>query len=501
MPVARKRTAKTPVVVIDTVVFTAETNEEERPKELVKANVNANVDANVKVDADVNVDVDVKVESESESKAKVVKKRPSRAKKTVLSVEEKDVIFVQEEKREREGEGEGEGEGEEKKEEKKEEKREEKREGESLLEEKEPALLTPKVAAKPRAASKRSVSKKTKASTASLGSGSGLGLMAGSSFVADDGTPILYSLADDGDTNMPTTTENVILKLNIDSQPTDQGYTQCFENEFFEYEPTIGVPDAYDRNEFNDFASHPCDVKNVDEEPSLSSSNLVVPKASSRKKNATSSSAITSASTSSAMTKTGGKRVFDHLSEFITRDEWPLSTNVSCFWCCHGFSNTPLGIPTKYSGGKFHVVGCFCSLECAAAYNFYSNELRHDIWESYSLINLLSRTIQYKDTIRMAPPRHALKMFGGYMDIYEFRGQSESSKVISTHTYPMVAVIQQLEEVNDTDSFNYGHRKNLFIPIDKQKLFMLETKMKLERTKPLYNNKNTLDHTMNLKME
>lgn len=289
------------------------------------------------------------------------------------------------------------------------------------------------------------------------------------------------------------TTENVILQLNIDANAATQtgAKAPCFEQEFFDYNSDLAVPDAYNQFDKNGFTSQPCAIAEVDDETITTPHVVVAPKT--RKKAA--------AAEKQQSLNNGGKRVFDHLSEFMTRDDWPLTTSVSCFWCCHAFSNTPFGIPTKFSADKFHVVGCFCSLECATAYNFYSSELKHDMWESYTLINLLSRRIQYKDTVRMAPPRHALKMFGGYMDIYEFRGQSESSKVISTHTYPMVAVIQQLEEVNDTDNYNYGHRKNMFVPIDKQKLFMLETKMKLERTKPLYQNKNTLDHTMNLKVE
>jgi hypothetical protein len=297
-------------------------------------------------------------------------------------------------------------------------------------------------------------------------------------------------------TTATTDHENVILQLNIDANSATQtgSNAPCFEQEFFDYNSDLAVPDAYNQFDKNGFTSQPCAIAEADDEhlPITTPHVVVAPKTTSKKK---------AAAAEKHHLNNGGKRVFDHLSEFMTRDDWPLTTSVSCFWCCHSFSNTPFGIPTKFSADKFHVVGCFCSLECATAYNFYSSELKHDMWESYTLINLLSRRIQYKDTVRMAPPRHALKMFGGYMDIYEFRGQSESSKVISTHTYPMVAVIQQLEEVNDTDNYNYGHRKNMFVPIDKQKLFMLETKMKLERTKPLYQNKNTLDHTMNLKVE
>jgi len=41
----------------------------------------------------------------------------------------------------------------------------------------------------------------------------------------------------------------------------------------------------------------------------------------------------------------------------------------------------------------------------------------------------------------------------------------------------------------------------MFIPVDKQKLFLLESKVKLERSKPIFANKNTLDHTMKLRID
>jgi len=292
------------------------------------------------------------------------------------------------------------------------------------------------------------------------------------------------------------TGENVILQLNI--KPASEEYSN-FEKAFYKYEPTVDVPDAYDQLKCNDYTSQPFDVTKNDDDvvPTYS----INPSTKTAKKKSQSASASAS---NTVLDKAGGvekknQRVFDHLEEFICRDEWPVSTTHACFWCCHTFHNTPFGVPTKYVNGKFSVFGCLCSIECAAAYNFYSNETKHDVWESYNLLNLLSRKINGSDIVKLAPPRHALKMFGGYMSIEEFRAHCKSNKIINTHTYPMVAMIQQLEEVNDDEQ--YCNRKNMFVPVDKQKLLLLESKVKLERTKPLFTSKNTLDHSMNLKVE
>jgi alkylation response protein AidB-like acyl-CoA dehydrogenase len=49
------------------------------------------------------------------------------------------------------------------------------------------------------------------------------------------------------------------------------------------------------------------------------------------------------------------------------------------------------------------------------------NDYIDEMWERYNLINLLARRIQYATTVRPAPDRLALKIFGGYMDIDQFR--------------------------------------------------------------------------------
>ena len=188
--------------------------------------------------------------------------------------------------------------------------------------------------------------------------------------------------------------------------------------------------------------------------------------------------------------------IYNNLQDFIKNDNWVKQTNNYCFWCCHGFNNTPFGLPIKYKEDKFSVSGCFCSLECAAAYNFAEEKNIQDIWECYNLINLLSHKIEYNKIVKLAPKRNCLKIFGGNMSIDEFRTFTESNKIINVLEYPMIAVTQQIEEIN----YNNDYNKNNYIPIDETRIQKLEQKIKLMRSKPLLNNKNTLEHTMNIKI-
>ncbi len=185
-------------------------------------------------------------------------------------------------------------------------------------------------------------------------------------------------------------------------------------------------------------------------------------------------------------------------NKLINSDEkkWKENTNIKCHWCCHSFNNTPFGIPIKYKNDKFYVHGIFCSLECAAAHNFSEEKGIQDIWESYNLLNLLSHKINYKNIVRLAPKRNCLNIFGGRMSIEEFRSFTNQNKIINILEYPMISASQKIEEINYDNNSN----KNNFIPIDQERVKKLEQKIKLMRRTPLLNHKNTLEHTMNIKI-
>ena len=107
---------------------------------------------------------------------------------------------------------------------------------------------------------------------------------------------------------------------------------------------------------------------------------------------------------------------------------WPGTCDVCCWWCCHPFEGSPCTLPTKYDPlrKRFTFCGLFCSWNCVKAYNFDRND--HKKYECSSLISLLIQQIhgiRYALGIKPSPPRQTLKMFGGYLDINEFRAPSE----------------------------------------------------------------------------
>lgn len=119
-------------------------------------------------------------------------------------------------------------------------------------------------------------------------------------------------------------------------------------------------------------------------------------------------------------------RVITTLKNEITENEWPETTDVCCWWCCHQFDTCPCTLPTKYDPlrKRFTFIGVFCSWNCAKAYNF--DKLDHRKAERSELITLLVKelySVEEAICINPAPYRQCLKMFGGYMTIEEFRDQ------------------------------------------------------------------------------
>ena len=192
-----------------------------------------------------------------------------------------------------------------------------------------------------------------------------------------------------------------------------------------------------------------------------------------------------------------GNKVIDLLRDFEEKNknnEWPQTTSISCYWCCHKFQTTPFGLPVKYVNDKFHVVGCFCSLECALAYNYDMNDTVDAIWERSNLVNYLAKRIGILKTVKPAPPKLSLTMFGGHLSIEEFRVFCDSSKLININWPPMMTLRQQIEEINESDVFD-----SKYIPIDNIRIDKFKDKLVLKRSKPINKTEKTLDYTMNLR--
>jgi hypothetical protein len=206
------------------------------------------------------------------------------------------------------------------------------------------------------------------------------------------------------------------------------------------------------------------------------------------------------------MTKSSVEKCLLEMDECNKTKSWPSNVNIHCWWCCHPFDNPPCSIPYEFKNGTYSVYGIFCSPECAASYNFSDTHGISDMWERYSLLNFLYRTVydtkSYK--IKLAPPRQTLKIFGGHLDINDFRAnfsnQLHSYKIIMP---PMVSIIP-VQELSAIDrGFTSKQDKLLKDNTDTISLDTISQQnsgLRLKRSKPFVASKNTLEKCMNLKL-
>lgn len=153
-----------------------------------------------------------------------------------------------------------------------------------------------------------------------------------------------------------------------------------------------------------------------------------------------------------------------------SQNQWNENTDIACWWCCHQFNHIPLGLPEYINKDKFYLSGCFCSFNCMMAYNLDLND--HKIWDRQANIYQMKNKIDpdNKMTIKPAPPRQTLQMFGGPLTIQEFR---ESFFMINKEFRyflpPMTSMIGIVEEDSRDLSYNPNNNKKVNHPLIKRK--------------------------------
>ena len=127
------------------------------------------------------------------------------------------------------------------------------------------------------------------------------------------------------------------------------------------------------------------------------------------------------------------------------------NNNSHCFWCCHSIDNIVYSMPYNYDtvNDSYFVFGSFCSLQCANAYNFSVHGSSDKVWEINSWIQMLGKRYGFTNTIRPAPSKYLLKMFGGNLTIDEFReAHIKSDKTYVLNIPPMISINSSSEILN-----------------------------------------------------
>lgn len=164
-------------------------------------------------------------------------------------------------------------------------------------------------------------------------------------------------------------------------------------------------------------------------------------------------------------------------------------TDICCWWdtCC--FETLPVYIPERFYNNHFYVFGCFCSFDCAAAYNLKLNDYK--VADRYSLIKKLHFLIMGTNIdIPIAPPREILDKFGGHKTIAEYRGVARMlNKEFKLLLPPMINQLACIEEkTKETDKNSHKNMAPNFQQFRGSN--MAQNNMLPVKKKSLYNSNN-----------
>lgn len=110
-------------------------------------------------------------------------------------------------------------------------------------------------------------------------------------------------------------------------------------------------------------------------------------------------------------------------SIFNNTATWPQTTNLRCWNCDLVFSGIPVFIPKgidSLSDGNYNIItsGCFCSFNCAIAFNNLHNIKICDNVNVREMLQFLYKVFNEKSVkeILPAPSKYIMKQYGGTVD-------------------------------------------------------------------------------------
>jgi len=175
----------------------------------------------------------------------------------------------------------------------------------------------------------------------------------------------------------------------------------------------------------------------------------------------------------------------------------PDTTDVACWWDAHPFRGRPCVIPLKIEEDIWHVYGNFCCPECAAAYLFSERLDAHVQWERYALLNRLYGEGR-AEGVRLAPARTVLRLFGGVLDVTEYRALVAEGRMRLDVMLPPMISITQVMDTKPIDFYD-ASVKNNFIPWEMDRMNRPGAQgLRLRRTKPVAEKEATLEWCMGI---
>lgn len=168
--------------------------------------------------------------------------------------------------------------------------------------------------------------------------------------------------------------------------------------------------------------------------------------------------------------------------------------NTACFHCCHGFSWTPSVLPIAYDTYEKTYVceGHYCSPECALAHLYDLPRLSDATrWNRHALLEDLYHPLIGLSNLIPAPSRTTLRMFGGPLDIAQFR---ESLTTCDAQVRSELPPIRLHMPTMNLQAPTRDVKR--FVQLSHEAVEKASTELRLKRSKPVHGNVLTLDRLM-----
>ena len=193
--------------------------------------------------------------------------------------------------------------------------------------------------------------------------------------------------------------------------------------------------------------------------------------------------------------QTGERFNTDMMRDILSRVKTAqYSPTTACFWCCHPFPWKPIVSPISYDAyeNMYTCEGHFCSPECAMAH-LYADASLTDVarWARHALLADMYRALYIKRELTPAPARVTLRLFGGPLDIEQFRTYTARSEdMIAVHLPPLRLHLPNMNvqgPIRDVKKF---------VALSQETVEKASKELRLKRSKPVHTNVPTLDKCM-----
>ena len=95
---------------------------------------------------------------------------------------------------------------------------------------------------------------------------------------------------------------------------------------------------------------------------------------------------------------------------------------------------------------------------------------------------LYTKKNQPNSKIKLAPPRQTLQIFGGPLNIHQYRNSLENyNQTYVLNIPPMVSINVQQEQIELDNSYAPKKDMSLFIPVDQERVLEASENLKLKR--------------------